>query len=84
MFGMAGRTMATNLALIENLVQEAVRIGGHRTRKAAVTQALTEYIQRHKQRAILDLFGKLDLLPAPEMKRQRGAAEESRRHGRPA
>ena len=76
--------MGTNLALDDKLVQEAVRIGGHRTGKAAVTQALTEYIQRHKQRAILGLFGKLDLLPASEMKRQRGAAEESRRHRRPA
>ena len=76
--------MATNLALIDNLVQQAVRIGGHRTKKAAVTQALTEYIQRRKQRAILELFGKLDLLPAPQMKRQRAAAKGSRRLGGPA
>ena len=67
--------MATNLALDDSLIEEAVRISGHRTKKAAVTHALTEYIARRKQRAILDLFGKLDLLPVAEMKRQRGAAK---------
>lgn len=71
--------MATNLALDDNLIDEAVRISGHRTKKAAVTHALTEYIERRKQRAILDLFGKLDLLPAAEMKRQRSAAQGVRR-----
>ena len=76
--------MATNLALDDSLIQEAVRISGHRTKKAAVTHALTEYIQRRKQRAIVDLFGKLDFLPAPEMKRQRGAATGSQRNRKPA
>ena len=66
--------MATNLVLDDNLIQEAVRVGGHRTKKAAVTQALQEYIQRRKQRAILDLFGTIDLLPDAIMKRQRAAA----------
>ena len=76
--------MGTNLALDDKLVQEAVRIGGHRTKKAAVTQALTEYIQRRKQRAILDLFGTLDFAPDSEMKRQRGAAMGLRRQRQPA
>ena len=74
--------MATNLALDDKLINEAVRVSGHRTKKAAVTQALTEYIERHKQRAILDLFGKLDLLPATEMKRQRSLARGSGRRTR--
>ena len=71
--------MATNLALDDKLIAEAVRVSGHRTKKAAVTHALTEYIERRKQRAILDLFGRLDLLPAAEMKRQRNAAQGARR-----
>ncbi len=71
--------MATNLALDDSLIQEAVRISGHRTKKAAVTHALTEYIQRRKQRAILDLFGTLDLLPLAAQKRQRRAAQGTRR-----
>ncbi len=76
--------MATNVALDDKLIAEAVRIGGHRTKKAAVTQALTEYIERRKQRALVDLFGKIDLLPATEMKRQRGAATGSKRRARTA
>ncbi len=74
--------MATNLALDDNLIAEAVRISGHRTKKAAVTHALTEYIERRKQRAIIDLFGKIDLPPAAEMKRQRAAATGSKRRAR--
>ena len=71
--------MATNLALDDNLIQEALRVSGHRTKKAAVTHALEEYIQRRKQRAILDLFGKIDLLPAVMMKRRRAAAQGTKR-----
>ena len=65
--------MTARLAVDDNLVREAVRVGGHRTKKAAVTHALEEYIQRRKQRAILDLFGKIDLLPEAAMKRRRRA-----------
>ena len=71
--------MATNLALDDNLIAEAVRISGHRTKKAAVTHALTEYIERRKQRAILDLFGRMDMPPAAAIKRQRNAAQGARR-----
>ena len=66
--------MATNLALDDRLIEEAVRVSGHRTKKAAVTSALEEYIQRRKQKAIVDLFGKIDLLPAAAMKRRRKAS----------
>ncbi|MGH8570824.1 MAG: type II toxin-antitoxin system VapB family antitoxin [Gammaproteobacteria bacterium] len=41
--------MATNLAIDGKLLEEALRIGGHRTKKATVTEALQEYIQRRKQ-----------------------------------
>ena len=76
--------MATNLALDDSLIEEAVRVSGHRTKKAAVTHALTEYIQRRKQRAILDLFGKIDLLSAAGMKRQRNPAQGTQRRRRAA
>lgn len=52
--------MATNLALDDRLIEEARRIGGHKTKKDAVTAALKEYVQRRKQLEILDLFGKVD------------------------
>lgn len=52
--------MATNLALDDRLLEEACRIGHQPTKKAAVTEALQEYIQRRTQREILGLFGKID------------------------
>jgi Arc/MetJ family transcription regulator len=55
--------MPTNLALDDRLIDEARRIGRHKTKKAAVTEALREYIQRRKQLRILDLAGKVDYDP---------------------
>ena len=52
--------MATNLAIDDKLIDEARRIGGHATKKEAVTVALQEYVARRKQLAILDLFGTVD------------------------
>jgi len=52
--------MATNLALDDNLIKEAKKIGNHKTKKAAVTQALKDYIQHHKQLEILRLFGEIE------------------------
>ena len=55
--------MPTNLAIDDKLILEAQSIGKHKTKKAAVTEALLEYIQRRKQMEILDLFGKIDYDP---------------------
>ena len=63
--------MATNLQLDDRLIKEAVALGKHRTKKAAVTQALTEYIRHLRQERILDLFGTVDFDPAYDHKRQR-------------
>jgi len=52
--------MPTNLAIDDALITEAVAIGGHTTKKAAVTIALKEYIERHKQQKIIELFGTID------------------------
>jgi Arc/MetJ family transcription regulator len=62
---------ATNLAIDERLLDEALRVGGQRTKKDTVTQALEEYVQRRKQARILDLFGKVDFDPKYDHKRQR-------------
>ncbi len=63
--------MATNLQLDDRLILKAVKLGGHRTKKAAVTQALTEYIQNLEQRRIVELFGKVDYDPGHDYKKQR-------------
>jgi Arc/MetJ family transcription regulator len=52
--------MATNLAIDNHLILEAQRIGRHKTKKSAVTEALKEYIQRRRQLEVVKMFGKID------------------------
>jgi hypothetical protein len=63
--------MATNLALDDRLLEEALRIGGKATKKDTVTEALQEYISRRKQARIADLFGTIDYDPKYDYKKQR-------------
>lgn len=63
--------MPTNLAISDDLLKEALRVGGHRTKKATVTEALEEYIRRRKQQGILELFGTIDFDPDYDYKEQR-------------
>jgi Arc/MetJ family transcription regulator len=49
--------MATNLSIDPNLLSEALDVGGLGTKKDTVNQALKEFIQRRKQRQVIDLFG---------------------------
>ncbi len=62
--------MPTNVAIDDKLIEEA-QIGNHRTKKAAVIEALLEYIQRRKQLKIIDLFGSIDYEPDYDYKKQR-------------
>lgn len=52
--------MPTNLAIDDKLIEQAKKIGGHKTKKAVVTEALEEYIQRRKQLQILKLTGTIE------------------------
>ena len=63
--------MATNLALDDQLVEDAKKLGGHRTKRAAVNEALEEYVGRRKRRKLLELFGKLDWDPEYDYKGER-------------
>lgn len=63
--------MPTNLAIDDRLLEEARRVGGQRTKKATVTEALEEYIQRRKQAKILKLFGTVEFDPKYDYKKQR-------------
>jgi len=56
--------MPSNLALDDKLLDEALRIGGRRTKRDTVNQALREYIQRRKRRDFVELFGSIDFDPA--------------------
>ena len=71
--------MATNLALDDNLIDEARRVGGHKTKKEAVTTALTEYIQRRKQLEILKHFGTIDFEPGYDYRKNRKLDRISRK-----
>lgn len=63
--------MPTNLAIDDKLLEEALQVGGHRTKKATVNEALKEYVQRRKQMTVLDLFGQIDYDPDYDYKEQR-------------
>ncbi|MFM8898644.1 MAG: type II toxin-antitoxin system VapB family antitoxin [Burkholderiales bacterium] len=52
--------MATNLAINPELLDLALEVSGERTKKAAVTLALQEFIARRQQKRVLDLMGKLE------------------------
>jgi Arc/MetJ family transcription regulator len=62
--------MTTNVAVDIQLLAEAQKAGGHRTKKAAVTEALREYIHR-RQSKIIELFGKVEFDPKYDYKKQR-------------
>jgi Arc/MetJ family transcription regulator len=55
--------MATNLAIDPELIERALAVSGEKTKRAAVTKALHEFIARREQRQLADLFGKVDWNP---------------------
>ena len=52
--------MATNLALDPDLIERALEVSGEKTKKAAVTRALEEFIARRGQKRLVSLMGKLE------------------------
>ena len=52
--------MATNLSIDPDLLERALEVSGERTKKAAVTKALEEFIARRRQKRLLELMGKLE------------------------
>ena len=52
--------MASNIAFDTELLEEAVQIGHHKTKKEAINSALKEYVMRHKQRKLVKFFGKVE------------------------
>jgi Arc/MetJ family transcription regulator len=63
--------MPSNLAIDDNLLEEARRVGGHRTNRATVTEALQEYVSRRRQTKIVKLFGTVEFEPTYDYKKQR-------------
>ena len=64
--------MATNLALDDKLIEEAKKLGGHKSKKDAVNTALADYVKRCKRMRILELEGMIDIDPKYDYKALRG------------
>jgi Arc/MetJ family transcription regulator len=52
--------MKTTLNIPENLLKEAVRLAGTRTKTAAVTRALEEFVRRQKIERMIKQTGSLE------------------------
>jgi Arc/MetJ family transcription regulator len=63
--------MPTNLAIDDRLLDQALDVGGYRTKKETVNQALREFIQRRKRLELLKLVGKIEYDRRYDYKRER-------------
>lgn len=63
--------MTTNLALDPKLLERALKISGQKTKKAAVTLALQEFIAKRAQKDIINLMGQLEWDDAYDYKAER-------------
>jgi Arc/MetJ family transcription regulator len=63
--------MATNRDIDPRLLARAVEVSGERTKTAAVTRALREYIARHEQKRLVELFAALEWDPEYDYKAER-------------
>ena len=63
--------MATNLSLDPKLIESALELSGEKTKKAAVTRALEEFIARRRQKSLVDLMGKLEWDRSFDYKKER-------------
>ena len=63
--------MATNLSIDPELIERALAVSGERTKKAAVTKALVEFVARRRQKGLLDLMGKLEWDESFDYKKER-------------
>jgi Arc/MetJ family transcription regulator len=70
--------MATNLAIDPVLLKEAQKVGGHKTKKEAVNEALREYVTRHQQGRILELAGTIEYEEGYDYKQHRSQAPTRR------
>ena len=63
--------MATNLMIDIELLNEALEVGGHRTKRDTVNEALREYVTRRRVAEVISLFGTIDYEPDYDYKESR-------------
>ena len=68
---MRRHTWPRTFPLDPKLIERALELSGERTKKAAVTRALEEYIARRRQRGLLELMGKLEWDSRYDYKKER-------------
>ena len=65
--------MPTNLAIDDQLLDQARSVGGYRTKRETVNEALREFIQRRQRLELVKLAGKVAYDPRYDYKRERRA-----------
>lgn len=63
--------MATNLGIDDQLLEKARAVGGYRTKRETVNEALREFIERRERLGLLKLFGKIDYDSRYDYKKER-------------
>lgn len=63
--------MPTNLAIDDKLLNEALTVGGYKTKRETVNEALREFIQRRERLQLVNLFGKIDYDSEYDYKKER-------------
>lgn len=63
--------MATNLQLDDELIEKAVKLGAHKSKREAVTKALQDYVGYLERQEIIGLFGTIDFDPTYDYKKER-------------
>ncbi|MGB9812723.1 MAG: type II toxin-antitoxin system VapB family antitoxin [Thermovenabulum sp.] len=52
--------MRTNIIIDENLIKEALKISGLKTKKEVVNLALKEFVENRKRKNLMDLKGRIE------------------------
>jgi Arc/MetJ family transcription regulator len=63
--------MPSNLAIDDKLLEQAKSVGGYRTKRETVNEALREFIQRRQRVQLVKLFGKIEYDSGYDYKRER-------------
>jgi Bacterial antitoxin of type II TA system, VapB len=63
--------MATNVEIDPDLIRQALLLGGKRTKREVIEEALQEYVSRREQQQIVSLFGTIDYDDDYDYKKQR-------------
>jgi hypothetical protein len=54
-------------------LEEALKVGKHRSKKDTVNEAFKEYVVRRKRKDILSLFGKVEMESSYDCRKERNA-----------